>query len=62
MGPVTFVRGVVARLTGVGMARTAAALSFTTVLGLVPLFTVAFVYIARYPLFQQWLDALERGG
>jgi len=59
VGPVTFVRGVVARLTGVGMARTAAALSFTTVLGLVPLFTVAFVYIARYPLFQQWLDALE---
>ncbi len=55
-----FARGVVARLTGVGMARTAAALSFTTVLGLVPLFTVAFVYVARYPLFQQWLDALER--
>jgi membrane protein len=60
MRPVAFVRGVVARLTGVGMARTAAALSFTTVLGLVPLFTVAFVYVARYPLFQQWLDALER--
>ena len=29
-------------------------------LNLVPLFTVAFVYVARYPLFQQWLDALER--
>jgi membrane protein len=53
------VRGVVARLTGVGLARTAAALSFTTVLGMVPLFAVAFVYVARYPLFQQWLDALE---
>jgi membrane protein len=58
--PVTFVRGVVARLTGVGLARTAAALSYATVLNLVPLFTVAFVYVARYPLFQQWLDALER--
>ena len=29
-------------------------------LNLVPLFTVAFVYVARYPLFQEWLDALER--
>jgi len=58
--PVAFVRGVVARLTGVGLARTAAALSYATVLNLVPLFTVALVYVARYPLFQQWLDALER--
>ncbi len=55
-----FVRGVVSRLAGTGMARTAAALSFTTVLGLVPLFTIAFVYVARYPMFQQWQDALER--
>jgi membrane protein len=53
-------RGVIARLRGVGLARTAAALSFTTLLGLVPLFTVGFVYATRYPLFQQWLDALER--
>jgi membrane protein len=58
--PVAFVRGVIARLTGVRLARTAAALSYATVLNLVPLFTVAFVYVARYPLFQQWLDALER--
>jgi len=56
---VSFVRGVVGRLTGVGMARAAAALSFQTLLAIVPLFTVAFVYVARYPLFQQWLDALE---
>jgi membrane protein len=56
----TFVfHGVVARLKAAEMGRTAAALSFTSVLGLVPLATVAFVYIARYPLFQQWLDALE---
>ena len=60
MRPVAFVRGVIARLTGIGLARTAAALSYATVLNLVPLFTVAFVYVARYPLFQQWLDALER--
>ncbi len=57
---VSFVRGVVSRLTGVGMARAAAALSFQTLLAIVPLFTVAFVYVARYPLFQQFLDALER--
>jgi membrane protein len=56
---VRFVRGVVGRLTGVGTARAAAALSFQTMLAIVPLFTVAFVYVARYPLFQQWLDALE---
>src|SRR5512134_3746583 len=55
-----FVTGVVSRLSGVGLSRTAAALSFTTVLGLVPLFTVAFVYVARYPLFERWLSALER--
>jgi membrane protein len=55
-----FVSGVFQRLSGVGLARTAAALSFTTVLGLVPLFTVAFVYIARYPLFERFLTALER--
>lgn len=56
----TFVVGGIARLRAAGVGCTAAALSFTSVLGLVPLFTVAFVYVARYPLFQQWLDALER--
>lgn len=55
-----FARGVGQRLSGVGLARTAAALSFTTVLGLVPLFTVAFSYVARHPLFERWLSALER--
>jgi membrane protein len=58
--PVVFVYGVAARLRGIGLARTAAALSYATVLSLVPLFTVAFVYVARYPLFHQWQDALER--
>lgn len=55
-----FLSGVFRRLTGVGLFRTAAALSFTTVLGLVPVFTVAFLYVARYPLFERWLTALER--
>ncbi len=57
---VVFLRAVVGRLTGVGTARAAAALSFQTMLAVVPLFTVAFVYVARYPIFQQFLDALER--
>jgi membrane protein len=60
MRSIALCRGVVTRLTGIGLARTAAALSYATVLNLVPLFTVAFVYVARYPLFQEWLDALER--
>lgn len=59
-GPVGFVRGVGQRLSGVGLAGTAAALSFTTVLGLVPLFTVAFVYVARFPLFERFQSAFER--
>ena len=54
-----FASRVFRRLSGVGLARTAAALSFTTALGIVPLFTVAVVYVARYPLFQQWVGALE---
>jgi membrane protein len=60
LGVVALVRGTFQRLNGVGLMRTAAALSFTTVLGLVPLFTVAFVYVARHPLFERWLGALER--
>ena len=42
-----------------GLARTAGSLAFTTVLGLVPVATVAFSFVARFPIFQQWLDALE---
>jgi membrane protein len=60
MTPRALVTGVARRLSGVGIAKTAAALAFTSVLGLVPLFAVAFVYVARYPLFQHWLDALEK--
>lgn len=59
MSPATLVSGIAQRLSVGGLMRTAAALSFTTVLGLVPLFTVAFIYVARYPLFERWLTALE---
>ena len=48
-----------ARMRAVGLARTAASLSFTTLLALVPLATVALTFVARFPIFQRWLDALE---
>jgi len=54
-----FLRRLFRRLTGVGVARTAASLAFTTLLGLVPLFTVAFSYVTRFPMFERWQDALE---
>ena len=53
------VLSVVRRAGRTGLARTAGSLAFTTVLGLVPLATVAFAFVARFPVFQQWLDALE---
>jgi membrane protein len=56
---VTFVRCVVARTRNTGLARTAGSLAFTTVLGIVPMATVAFAFVARFPVFQQWLDVLE---
>jgi len=56
---VSFVAAVVRRLDAADVGRIAASLSFTTLLGLVPLFTVAFAYVARFPLFEHWLDALE---
>ncbi len=55
----TLAAGVIRRLAFAHVLRVAASLSFTTVLGLVPLFTVAFAYVAQFAVFQQWLDALE---
>jgi membrane protein len=49
----------VARMRAIGIARAASALSFTTLLALVPLATVTLTFVARFPVFQQWLDALE---
>ena len=55
----SLVKSVARRTANTGLARTAGSLAFTTVLGLVPLATVAFAFVARFPVFQQWLDALE---
>jgi membrane protein len=54
-----FVLRVVQRLREAGVGRMAASLAFTTLLGIVPLFTVALAYVARFPVFDQWLDTLE---
>ncbi|HEV2977288.1 MAG TPA: YihY family inner membrane protein [Casimicrobiaceae bacterium] len=56
---VSFLRRLWRRLTGVDLTRTAASLAFTTLLGLVPLFTVAFAYVSRFPLFDRFQSALE---
>jgi membrane protein len=55
----TFVRRVVVRTRQIGLARAAGSLAFTTLLGIVPLATVALEFVARFPVFEQWLDALE---
>ncbi|MGR8949397.1 MAG: YihY family inner membrane protein, partial [Gammaproteobacteria bacterium] len=40
-------------------SRAAAALAFTSVLALVPLFTVVFVTLSAFPAFQQWQETIE---
>ena len=60
VNPFRFLPRVVARLRDVDLARAASSLSFTTMLAIVPLFTVAFAFVARFPLFQDWLQALEQ--
>lgn len=54
-----FVPRLYARLRDVDLFGTAASLSYTTLLGVVPLATVAFAIAARFPFFTRWLDALE---
>jgi membrane protein len=56
---VSFLRRLRDRLVGVDLNRTAASLAFTTLLGLVPLFTVAFAYVSQFPLFERFQSALE---
>lgn len=56
---IPFVRQVYRRVHDADIDRVAGSLSFTTLLGLVPLFTVAFAYVSRFPGFEKWVDALE---
>jgi membrane protein len=54
-----FLVRVLRRLQATQFLRIAGSLSFTTLLGLVPLFTVAFAYVAPYSMFEHWREALE---
>ncbi|MEO5702021.1 MAG: YihY family inner membrane protein [Casimicrobiaceae bacterium] len=54
------VRRVATLLSGIGLTRTASSLSFTTLLALVPLATVALVAVARFPVFTEWVAGLEQ--
>lgn len=60
MNPFGFVVRVVARLRDIDLARAAGSLSFTTVLAIVPLATVAFSFVARFPVFEDWFDVLTQ--
>jgi len=57
--PVTFPGRVIARLRDIQLARTAGSLSFTTLLALVPLASMAIAFVARFPVFERALDAFE---
>lgn len=59
VGPITLVRRVISRLESVGWTRAAGSLAFTTILGIVPLATVAFAVVAQFPVFEEFLRALE---
>lgn len=59
VGPFTLVSRVIRRLDGVGWTRAAGSLAFTSLLGLVPMITVAFAFVAQFPVFQEFLRALE---
>ena len=56
---IPFVWRVIERVRATDVDRVAGSLAFTTLLGLVPLFTVAFSYVARLPGFENWVDAIE---
>jgi membrane protein len=59
VNPIAFARRSVSRLRDIELARTAGALSFTTLLAIVPLLTVAVALVTRFPIFSESLDALE---
>lgn len=56
---IEFARRAASRLRGIRVSSTAASLAFTTLLALVPLATVTFAVVARFPVFQDGLDAFE---
>lgn len=59
LNPFRFLFRVVSRLRDIDLARAASSLSFTTLLAIVPLVTVAFAFVAHFPIFEDWLNVLE---
>jgi membrane protein len=55
----TFPSRVLRRLRDVQLARTASSLSFTTLLAMVPLASVALGFVARFPIFERGLASFE---
>jgi membrane protein len=60
MNPFNFLERVIGRLRDIDLARAAGSLSFTTLLAIVPLITVAFSFVGRFPIFEDWLKVLEQ--
>ena len=59
VGPFTLTARVIARLNSIGWTRAAGNLAFTTLLGIVPIATVAFAVVAQFPVFQDFIRVLE---
>ena len=55
-----FLRNLGSGVRDLGLSRTSAALSFTTLVALVPLASVAVATVARFPIFDLWVGALEK--
>ena len=60
LDPFRFPGRVVSRLRDIDLARAAGSLSFTTLLAIVPMITVAFSFVGRFPMFEDWLKVLEQ--
>jgi membrane protein len=60
INPFRFIERVIDRLRDIDLARAAGSLSFTTLLAIVPLITVAFSFVGRFPIFEDWLKVLEQ--
>ena len=60
LDPFRFIGRVVSRLRDIDLARAAGSLSFTTLLAIVPVITVAFSFVGRFPIFEDWLKVLEQ--
>lgn len=54
-----FVHRLVERFAGDHCDQAAASLTFTTLLALVPLFTIAFALFTAFPVFEEWSDAFK---